>query len=259
MPPSTLDALVLLGWMERDEAISYLLGQCSFEPALDREGAIALWTQYRQRVDALPLRNPPQPNRFPIPPGSKGHATDFLRRHRGQEVTDVININPMELLVYQFYVVVDRADHHHRQGGAWARKTLVIDRPTSQLPWRIDGDTLKFSLPHSEHMFGFVNGGFQIQQGGGYVSVVDVEGGKLLLKAGYHRSFAFARGAMNEPEAKDKCELVALTTSLPPQLAPTAPHQGLRTTVLGSRPALFADFFDPDLAMNIKLRKKRWE
>lgn len=254
-----LDAVVLLGWMERDEAIAYLLEQCWFDPALDRQRAEALWTQYRDRVQTLPVRNPQPPTRFPIPPGTRGHVTDFLRRHRGPEVSDVININPMGLIVYQFYVVVDRADHHHHQGGAWARKTLVIDRPVSQLPMRIDGDTLKFSLPHSEHMFAFQNGAFQIQQGGGYVSVVDVGRGNLLLKAGYHRSFAFTRGATNEPEAKDKCELVALTTTLPPQLLPTAPHQGLRTTVFGSRPALFADFFDADLAMPIKLHKKRWE
>src|SRR6266436_7006506 len=125
---------------------------------------------------------------------------------------------------------------------------------------RVEGDTIKFNLPHAEHMIGFQpDGAFQIQQGAGFVSVVDLNGGRLLLKAGYHRSFAFARAAMNEPDAKDKCELVALTTSLPPQLLPTAPHQGLRTTVLGPRPPLFSDFFDADLAMTVKLRKKRWE
>jgi hypothetical protein len=174
-------------------------------------------------------------------------------------VSEVLNINPMDLLVYQTYVVTNRADHHHNQVGGWARKTLVIDRPSAQLPMRIDGDTIKFALPHAEHMFAFQNGSFQIQQGAGFVSLVDVGGGRLLLKAGYHRSFAFARAVMNEPDASDKCELVALTTSLPPELSATFPHQGLRTMVLGPRPPLFRDFFEADLAMTVKLRKKRWE
>ncbi len=256
---STVDGIALLGWMERDEAIAYLLDQCWSDPALNRQQAEALWIQYHDRVEALPARNPQPPTRFPIPAGSRGHATDFLRRHRGPEVSDVICINPMELIIHQLHVVTDRADHHHNQAGGWARKTLVIDRPSAQLPMQIDGDTIKFALPHAEHMFAFQNGAFQIQQGGGFVSVVDIGGGKLLLKAGYHRSFAFARAAMNEPDAKDKCELVALTTSLPPQLLPTFPHQGLRTTVFGSRSPLFRDFFDPDLVMAVKLLKKRWE
>jgi hypothetical protein len=254
-----MEAVVLLGWMDRDEAITYLLDHCWSDPALDRQQAEALWTQYHNRIEALPVKNYQAPTRFAIPAGSKGHVTDFVRRLRGPEVLDVININPMDLIIYQLSVVTDRADHHHNQAGGWARKTLVIDRPAGQLPMRIDGDTIKFALPHAEHMFAFQNGAFQIQQGGGFVSVVDVGGGKLLLKAGYHRSFAFARAAAKEPEAKDRCELVALTTSLPPPLLPTAPHQGLRTKVLASRPPLFSDFFDPDLAIAVKLRKKHWE
>ena len=260
MAPCTLDAVVLLGWMERDEATALLTDHCWFDPPLDRQQAEILWTPYHDRVLALPIRNPEPTQRLPIPAGNKGLVTDFLRRHRGQDVIDVVNVNPLELVAFQTCVVTDRADHHHNQSGSWARKTLVIDRPTSQLPMRIEGDTIKFSLPHAEHMIGQQpDGAFRIMQGAGFVSVVDIGGGRLLLKAGYHRSFAFARAAMNEPDAKDKCELVALTTSLPPQLSPGFPHQGLRTMVFGSRPPLFSDFFVPDLAIDVKLRKKRWE
>lgn len=259
MAAATLSAIALLGWMDRDEAIAFLLEQCAFGPPLDRQQAEELWTRYHDRVRALPARNPQPPQRFPIAPANRGIVTDFLARHRGPEVTDVININPMDLVVYQTVVVTDRADHHNQQAGVWARKTLVIDRPVAQLPYRIEGDTIKFALPHAEHMFAFQNGYFQIQQGAAFVSVVDIGQGRLLLKAGYHRSFAFARAAMNEPDARDKCELVALTTSLPPPLVPAAPHQGLRMMVFGPCPPLFSDFFAPDLAMTIRLRKKRWE
>jgi hypothetical protein len=259
MAAATVSAIALLGWMEREDAIRFLLEQCLFDPPLDRLQAEALWTQYSERVQALPPRNPQPPQRLPVAQANRGIVADFLARFRGPEVSDVININPMGLLVHQTVVVTERADHHDQQAGGWARKTLVIDRPTVQLPVSVEGDTIKFALPHAEHMFAFQNGWFQIQQGAGFVSVVDIGQGRLLLKAGYHRSFAFARAAMNEPEARDKCELVALTTSLPPALVPGAPHQGLRMMVFGACPPLFSDFFAPDFAMTVRLRKKRWE
>ncbi|HEV2304201.1 MAG TPA: hypothetical protein VGR93_01660 [Candidatus Acidoferrales bacterium] len=258
--PTTLDALILPGWMERDEAVN-LFGQCYFDPPLADGQAEATWKQYRDRVQALPARNVQPAKRHPIPARDSHLVQQFLQKFRipGTDVSDVININPMECVIYQNFVVTDRADEHKRQNGPWSRKTLVLDRPTAQLPMRLEQGTIKFTLPHAEHMFAFSNGWFQIQQFAGFVSVTDIGGGKLLLKAGYHRSFAFARGAMNEPDAKDKCVLVALTTTLPPQLAPTAPQHGLRTTVLGSCPPLFSDFFDSNLAMAVKLRKKRYE
>jgi hypothetical protein len=257
---ATLNAVLLLGWMERQDAVEYLLRGCVFDPPFTEPQAEAKWNEYRERVQALPERNPQPPQRFPIPAGSRGHVTDFLRRFRrpGTDIADVININPMELVIYQFYIVTDKADEHHNRPASWARKTLVLDRPACQLHMRIEDGAIKLALPHGEHMIAFNTSGFQIQQAAGFVSVVEI-GGRLLLKAGYHRSFAFARAAMNEPEARDKCELVALTTSLPPQLAVASPHQGLRTTVLGSRPALFSDFFDPDLAMTVRLRRKKYE
>jgi hypothetical protein len=257
---ATLHALLLLGWMPEEEAVEWLTNLCIFNQPVSVEAAKLLWQTYRDKVQALPERVPQQSACHPLPNGCRGHVTDFLRRHRNQEVRDVVNVNPMELAIYQFYVVVARADEHRNSPGAWMRKTLVIDRPITQMPVRSEGDTVKINLPHAEHMIAFrPDGAFQIQQGAGFVSVVDLGGGRLLLKAGYHRSFAFARAAMNEPEARDRCELVALTTSLPPPLTPGFPHQGLRMTVLGSRAPLFSDFFAEDLAMTVSLRKKRWE
>jgi hypothetical protein len=123
---------------------------------------------------------------------------------------------------------------------------------------RTEGDVIKVSLPHGEHMFAAVPGGFTIQQGGGFISVCETAG-RMVLKAGYHRSFAFSRCLRKDPEAKDKSLLVAVTNTLPPPLLPAFPKQGLRTTVLGSRAPLLSDFFDDSLAMAVKLLKKRFE
>ena len=258
----TVEAVVLLGWMEMEEAVTYLLESCCFEPALTRTQAEELWKEYKSRVGRLPVCNVEPPKRLPIPDARRHIAQEFLTRTRGPEVLDVINIDPMNLVVYQMYVVTDQADHHaknHIGTQQWDKNCLMIDRPTAQMALRLEDGIIKIQLPHAEHMFSLLpNGLFQIQQGGGFISVCDVEG-RLLLKAGYHRTFAFCRSRRNEPDAKDRSLLVALTKSVPPVLAADFPKQGLRTTVLGSRPPLFSDFFDDVLSIRVKLRKKRFE
>src|SRR5437868_2052285 len=119
--PPTLDALLLLGFMEKDEAIPYLLEQCWFDPALSNQQAEELWKKYREKVELLPDRKVERPAQYSIPPSRQALVGDFLRRLKGPEVLRVININPLNLLVYQFYVVADRADHHaqHIGGVNW--------------------------------------------------------------------------------------------------------------------------------------------
>jgi hypothetical protein len=257
--PSIVDGIILPGWMERDEAVGWLRQNCWFDPQLTEAQAEEIWLRYRDRVNALPERNIQPPQRSPIPAAQRQLVNQFMARFHGPEVLDVININPLDLVAYQRYVVADRCNHHVQQAGAWARKFLVIDRPSANLPGRIENGALKFSLPHAEHLIALLpDGAIRIQQLDGYVAVAEI-GGRVFLKAGYHRSFAFSRAVMNEPDASEKCALVALTRSLPPDLAPNCPNQGLRTMVLGTRPALLRDFFDRDLAMEVKLRKKIWE
>jgi hypothetical protein len=259
MPPSTMDGILLLAWMEKDEALLWLRKNCWFDPELTDQQAEELWTPYRDRMLALPERNYQPVQRLAIPQAQRQLVNQFLARFRGPEVLDVININPLDLVIYQKYVVTDRCDHHATQSGAWARKFLVIDRPIANLPGRMEDGIIKFNLPHAEHLIAFQpDGAFRIQQGDGYVSVIEISG-RLILKAGYHRSVALAAAAINEPDASETHALVALTRSLPPELAPNCPSQGLRATVLGTRAPVLRDFFDRDLAMEVKLRKKRWE
>jgi len=259
--PHTLDGVVLLGWMEKDEAITCLQTQCWFDPQLSNDQAEALWRPYRTTVEQLQERQIEALRRLPIPRGAQAIVDDFRFRTRGPEVLDVINIDPRSLAIYQFYVALDRADQHARSIGnnEWARTCLQLDRPVSQLPIRLENNTMKITVPHGEHQFGLrPDGAFQIQQTGGFISVCEING-RMILKAGYHRSFALARAAMNAPEASDTSLLVALTATAPPQLSPQFPTQGLRTTVLGSRPPLFSDFFDSSLAMKVRLRRKKFE
>lgn len=259
--PNTLDGIVLLGWMEKSDAVTYLQTQCWFDPQIANEQAEALWQKHRNAVEQLPVRQLQAPQRLPIPPDAQALVNDFRTRTRGPEILDVINIDPRSLAIYQFYVAVDRADHHARSLGnnAWARTCLQLDRPVSQLPIRMEDNAIKITVPHGEHMFALrPDGAFQIQQTGGFISVCEIKG-RMILKAGYHRSFALTRAAINAPDASERSLLVALTATAPPQLTPEFPTQGLRTTVLGDRPPVFSDFFTESLAMKVKLRRKKYE
>lgn len=258
--PNTLDGIVLLGWMEKAEAVAWLQESCWFDPQLSQKQAEDLWEKYHAAVEAL--ANPRQlvpPRRMKIPLSSEFHVKQFLARHRGPEVLDVWNVDPSNLVVYQFYVAVDRSDHHAKTFGKdWIQTCLQIDRPGSPLPIRSEGNVIKLSLPHAEH--GLViqsDGAFRIQQGAGFISLCEING-RTILKAGYHRSFAALR-AMNAPDAKDTLLLVALTATAPPQLSAQLPMQGLKAVVFGSRPPLFSDFLDDSLAIKVKLRKKKYE
>jgi hypothetical protein len=258
--PNTLDGILLLGWMEKAEAVSWLLEHCWFDPPLTPQQAEELWAKYSAAVDGFSNPRQLQPlQRMGIPVSAQAHVKQFLARHKGPEVLDVWNIDPRNLAIYQFYVAVDRADRHAKTFGKdWAQSCLQIDRPGSPLPIRSEGNTIKLSLPHGEHgLMIQPDGAFRIQQGAGFISLCQING-RTILKAGYHRSFAAAR-AMNAPDAKDTSLLVALTATAPPQLSAQLPMQGLKALVLGSRPPLFSDFLDDSLAMKVKLRKKKYE
>ncbi len=144
MPP-TVDGFLLLGWMEREEAVHWLTNDCWFEPAITSERAAETWERYKLSVDGLPQRKPVAPKRHPIPASSRSVVDNFLQRTRGPEVLDVINIDPRELFVYQLYVVADRANHHaqHLRGDQWHRNCLQIDRPNNPMPLRIDAGSPK--------------------------------------------------------------------------------------------------------------------
>jgi hypothetical protein len=249
--PNTLDGIVLLGWMEKSDAVTYLLEHCWFEPQLTQPQAEELWEKYHAAVQALADRTIQPPKRKPIPPSAQVHVKKFLAKH--------LNLDPRGLAIYQFYVALDRSDQHAKTiKRGWAETCLQIDRPGSHLPIRSEGNAIKISLPHGEHgLMVQEDGAFRIHQGAGFISVCQLDG-RMLLKAGYHRSFAAAR-AMNALDANDTSLLVALTATAPPQLSAALPTQGLKAVVLGSRPPLFSDFVDDSLAMKIKLRRKKYE
>lgn len=117
-------------------------------------------------------------------------------------------------------------------------------------------------LPHAEFFFGPGPNGFGPIQFLRHVTVMNV-GPRMLLWAGYHRSYA--RMLSTTPTAADRSALFALTSKI---LVPPAPNPATGVTALGAgagldlfglRPALLGDFFTDGLFMRVNLRRKRYQ
>jgi hypothetical protein len=258
-----LEARVLLGWMERDPAVKFLTEDCGFDPAMTKDQASECWEEYHSRVSALPMRDATSPARQPI---TNFHETEakkeFLRRFKGApNILDVVKIDPNNLVVHQLIVVTERSLRYQsriKSSNGWIKECLLADANQSpQLQIQAGMNFVNAQLPHAEFAFSFVPGlGFQIQQMARHVTVTEF-GNRMLLWAGYHRSFA--RMVSIAPDAIDRSLVVALTTDGAFKVSPASPNHGEREMLTGDRPPFFGDFFDPRFFMSVPLLKKRFE
>src|SRR5882762_9714117 len=96
--PQTVDAIVLIGWMQRDQAVVFLRDHCIFDATLDEAAADALWQDFRSRVDALDPRNSLIVNKLSLDDDERVAAREFLRHFRGAtNILDVIKVEPINL------------------------------------------------------------------------------------------------------------------------------------------------------------------
>ena len=265
MPPSTVDAVLLVGWMERDFAVKYLTEECVFDPPISPAEADDIWKKYRCAVDEMPERDAAAPERLPLSVDEQRAAEEFLRFHRPQgansPIRDVIKIDPRKLVAHQFYIVLDRARAYmeHADARTWSAKNcLKTTRHVQQIRVNHGMNLMNVEVPHGE--FAFIldqnTGQYSVVELARHVSVSEFQN-RMLLWAGYHRSYA--RVASTNPEAIDLSMLVALTTDADPFVSEASPNQGLRATVCGLRAPLLRDFFDERFFMTVRLRKKRFE
>jgi len=247
--------------MEKHDAIRFLCNECVFDPALSQDAAEKLWQNYRITVEAEPPRRADAPPRLPLNLEEDRAVQSFLMHHRRSGATnirDVLKINPMSLVVHQLWVVRDRAQNYRTEdASAWINRCLGIQPSTSQqLHIRSAPNVVDAELPHAEFVFGFdPRMGFQVIELARHVSLTAFDD-RMLLWAGYHRSYARARMA---PDAMECSLLAVLTTDGDFALSPDSPNQGLREMLRGERPPLFRDFFDDRFFMSVRLRKKRFQ
>src|SRR5271156_3572213 len=269
-PPSTYTGVALLGWMERDQAVRFLMEDCSFEKPLSESEAEAVWRKWRDRAAALPEREACAPEPVPLTAAENAHAARFLQfvGALGVSGVQVIKIDPLQLIVGQYHIAIDVAAAHAGQPHAddgWMEHLLPAPPSTPHLninsPRRNFDTEIMIDLPHAEFIFGVhAHGGFGPKEMLGYVMALKV-GGRMMLGKGYHR--LYSRISASGGSFPERLSLVALdpsTLTPPPNSAKVeASSSSHGLDIFGPRSAIFADFFTEGLAMPVYLRKKRYQ
>lgn len=257
---ATIEGGALVGWMERDQAVKFLREECDFGAPISDAEAEARWRPYRDRVEALEPRDCAAPPELPLDADEQRAARHFMNGHRGAtNILRVVKVDPMRLIVKQLVVVTERSNDYKREvrtAAGWLRKSLDITRRNNRIPFRCGVNAMDFDLPHGEFVTVFNDGGrWELQEGARHVSVTGYQG-RMMLWAGYHRSYA--RVSSIAPDAIDRSLVVALTTDGDFLVSQASPNQGLRDMLCGLRPPLFADFFNDLFFMKLPLKRRRF-
>ncbi len=253
--------------MPREEATWGLTKACIFEEPMTEELALRKWGEYREKVEALPVRARAIPEQIKLSLTDKQEISRLRRltKHRadGRYIRAVMKINPSALVVHQFTINIDRAKAHAKcikSRKDLAKLCLGIGQENPIVLREQRGDTAVFKLPHYEFVLQLLqNGQIAASERARYITVVKLED-RMWLWGGYHRTYA----CMTHTAAEEvgSAPLVTLTCDVPDVgvfLGRNSPRPGARDVVLGDRPAFFSDFFEDELCMKIKLRKQRLE
>jgi len=252
--------------MPKDEALKTLTF-CEPEKSLSEKDAIGLWERYREATTKLSEREALVPQPLALTRKEQKVADDFLkqmkRRPTARFISKVLKLNPRDLAIHQFMVITERAESYARKMSnevARARECLGIGLEfRGQFPVKqLAGKTI-VELPHAEYMVQALPNGFNFVERDRYISVVQA-GKRLLLWGGYHRTYAVL--SQMSPEGAGGGPLLVLMTGVNEVadfLSDRSSRLAVRDAVMGPRPPLFRDFFNPDLFMEVNLRKQRYE
>lgn len=269
----TLKGRVLLGWLQRDEAVRFLLNDCAFDPPMDEPKAESLWANYRARVDALAERAQSIPVGVGLTPAEAGHGAAlmaFLHSIGRTEYLGVKKIDLRELTVRQYMVTTERSEEYAAKlttEQAWLHECLPLTPTNGGFSWRhsLNGMNgyIECDVPHGEWIFAPLgNGAFAPIEGLRHITAMD-GGDRTFLWAGYHRSFA---RVLTTPIANAPTALVAVARNVLISPAAAGVTPGVATNAIidplgpfGAKAARFGDFFVDGLFMDVDLRKKRYQ
>jgi hypothetical protein len=258
--PTSLNAIVSIGWLERDAAVRFLQDRCNFVPTLTEAEAEAQWLPYRQAVEALGTRQVVRPATLPLENYERTtvrRCMQEFRRAGFKDVLDIVKIDPMGLVVRQLDLVLDQAQTYVNRINSpakWERERLsVLKGRGPQINISPGGlNTILIELPHGEFMFlPDQAGAFRTTPNQRYVSISELSN-RLVLWAGYHRTYL--RMVSVSPTMPDRSLLMVLTTNA----APAGLDQSMRTIVAGPRPPFFGDFFEDRFCMRVPIKKTRF-
>lgn len=244
---------VLLGWMERDEALRFLLDDCLFAEPLSAEAAEDIWRQRRAAAE-LACADAPLGSllQHPLSAADEKVVQKFRKRFPDHKaITGFIRLNPLDLTIRRTWVSTAVADRYRDcvTPSQWPQ-TALLDPPKNspRSSWN-QGGALYFDLPHREFLLAGPDrdGYLRVSESENFVTVAMREGQAVLL-GGLHRAFAAARYTVETPNAP-RGILFAISDADP---GPVPTHwQGLR-------PPRMADFFDESVSLEVRLRTRRF-
>ncbi len=261
-PENAHDGVALLGWMERDAAMRFLLDDCISVVPLNERSAYELWQTYRARAESVSERHARAPERLPLTAEEEERARQFaaFRAAAGAAPGEVVKVDPLRLVAGQYYVALDRAEQYGDEcadDDGWLASALPVSQGNPELSVRLtkrmlDTD-IDIDLPHAEFTFGMTPQGlFGPIQSMGHVSVA-MAGERMVLTKGYHRLYA----RLARAQARSRPTIFAVDAGTLPGEAAVLESPGLNP--FGARPALIADFFDDTHVARVYLRKKRYQ
>jgi hypothetical protein len=262
---ASIEAKILLGWMDETEAMACLLREYRGDPPLTEAEAKKLWNEYRGKVAQLQPRECPPPKYLLDRTQKEEYAEHhFLQKFaKVPRILRVVKIDdPGKLVIQQLMVVMPQSLHYladmqdpKKRVRTCLGKGLSFEGVHPKA--RKEGSRLIKPVPHAE--FSVKEGtqeDFTLIENDRHIAVKEFNG-RLLLAAGYHR----AHISMYRSRPED--------TVLPLFAAVESDEDGFfsagskvpfkRDMVLSSCPPLLADFFDDSLCIKLPLRKCRVE
>ncbi len=246
--------------MDREQALKFLLEDCLFSAPLTTVAAREIWEFHKTIVEGLPHEEPVTLRNLPLSAADLKAARKFRSWHpEAESVIDFVKLNPMDLVVHQFWASGDiAAGYGDRVAPDKWLYTALLDPPSdSKVKWRREADTIVFDLPHSDFFLsGPVqpSGEMRVAEAQGFVTVA-FHADRALLLSGYHRTFACAQRTLSVENAP-RGVLFGVSNQLD---AMGSMADDVLRMMEGPRPPRMADFFDNRLYLPVTLRKRRYQ
>ena len=256
--PNALAGIVLLGWKTRDAALRLLQEHCAFDrPPTDHE-AEALWARMRARVNALRGRPLPRVEPYELTDDERSGVERFRAAclAQGHSPVEILKVDPRNLVVYQLEVTIARSREIANRlatRAAWLDEFLSAPHTAVQPSVRHSPNAIDVDVPHGEWGLLFDPArGFLVAEAARQVNVSRLAD-RWTLWGGYHRAYAAAAYA---PPA-DRTIVAVVTDDATRHVAAAQRTCGLRAAQ-SDNPPIFADFFDPQLALPVPFKRKRF-
>ncbi len=262
---ASVNAKLLLGWMEEAEAMNWLLREYRGDNPFNEATARELWQEYQARVAALPPR-------ACVPPAciaGRKHNEQYeencflAKFSKDPTIVRVVKLDdPGKLVIHQLVIVLPKSEGYlPAMQDERKRVRTCLGRGlnfTGVHPQaRRDGNRLIKPVPHAEFVVTSVGRqDFALRELNRHISVKEYNG-RMLLAAGYHRVYISMYRKVPEDTVLPLFAAVETDADGFFSVASKLPFK--RDLVLGPRPPLLSDFFDETLCIRLPLRKCRVE